>query len=274
MKVIIPMSGTGNRFVQAGYQDPKPLIKVNGKCIIEYVLDMFHEEEIIFICNEKHLKDTDIRNVLNKLRPNCKIISMPNHKLGPVYTVKEAFDYIDDDEEVIISYCDNSYLWDRKDFDSYVKEKNLDGCILSHTGFHPHTLANTKMAYMLESNGSVKEVKEKECYTDNPMSEHASTGTYYYSKGSYVKKYFKSALENDLTYNGEYYVTLVYNLLIKDGLKVGFYDTEFTAVMGTPEEVENLESWMNIIKGGQVKDEKDLINCYNYWKKYNDINIS
>ena len=44
--------------------------------------------------------------------------------------------------------------------------------------------------------------------------------------------------------------------------------------MGTPQEVENFESWANIIEGGQVKNEKDLINCYNYWKKYNDINIS
>ena len=69
-------------------------------------------------------------------------------------------------------------------------------------------------------------------------------------------------------------MTLVYNLLIRDNLKVGFYDTEFTAIMGTPQEVENFESWANIIEGGQVKNEKDLINCYNYWKKYNDINIS
>jgi|TARA_R110000796_G_scaffold168168_1_gene285081 NDP-sugar pyrophosphorylase family protein len=274
MKVIIPMSGTGNRFVQAGYIDPKPLIKVNGKRIIEYILDMFDEEEVIFICNEKHLRETKIKEILEGLRPNCKIISMPNHKLGPVFTVKEAFDYIGDEEEVIISYCDGSYLWDRKDFDSYVHSNNLDGCILSHTGFHPHTLAKTKMAYIKKSNNLVEEIKEKECYTDDPMDEHASTGTYYFSKGSHVKKYFNLALEKNLTYNGEYYVTLVYNLLIRDNLKVGFYDTEFTAIMGTPQEVENFESWANIIEGGQVKNEKDLINCYNYWKKYNDINIS
>jgi NDP-sugar pyrophosphorylase family protein len=274
MKVIIPMSGIGNRFIQAGYLDPKPLIEVNCRRIIEYVLDMFHEEDVIFICNEKHLSETNIRNILEGLRPNCDIISIPNHKLGPVFTVKQAFDSIDDDEEVIISYCDGSYIWDRSHFNKYVKEKKLDGCILSHTGFHPHTLAGTKMAYIKEKNSLVEEVKEKECYTDNPMKEHASSGTYYFSKGSYVKKYFRLALENDLTYNKEYYVTLVYNLLIRDNLKVGFYDTEFTAVMGTPQEVENFESWANIIKGGQVKNEKDLIRCYNYWKKYHDTNIS
>ena len=120
MKIIIPMAGTGNRFVGAGYRDPKPLIKVNGRMIIEYILDMFCEEDIVFICNEQHLNNTNISEVLKKLKPKCEIISMPNHKYGPVYTVKQAYDYIDDDEETIVSYCDNPYIWDRKDFDSYV----------------------------------------------------------------------------------------------------------------------------------------------------------
>ena len=265
------MAGVGTRFVDVGYTDPKPLIKVNNKRIIEYILDMFYEENIVFICNEKHLRETEMSDVLKSLKPKCHIISMPNHKLGPVYTAKQAYDHIDDDEEVIVSYCDNPYVWDRKDFDSHVKNNNLDGCVLSHTGFHPHTLANTKMAFMKEKNGIVTHVKEKECYTNDPMSEHASTGTYYFSKGSYVKKYFDLALENNLTYNGEYYVTLVYNLLIDDGLKVGYYDTPFSAVMGTPEEVANFEGWAAIINKGQVKSEEDLLKCYQYWAKYHKI---
>jgi len=50
MKIIVPMAGTGNRFVQAGYEDPKPLIRINGKRIIEYILDMFSDnDEFVFI---------------------------------------------------------------------------------------------------------------------------------------------------------------------------------------------------------------------------------
>ena len=273
MKIIIPMAGTGNRFVQAGYQDPKPLIKVNGKRIIEYILGMFEEEEVVFICNDTHLNNTNMYDVLKTLRPNGKIIPIKNHKLGPVYTVKKAYDEIEDDEEVIISYCDNPYVWDRDHFNQHVKNNKLDGCILSHTGFHPHTLAQTKMAYIKEKNNLVEEIKEKECYTNNPMNEHASTGTYYYSRGEYVKKYFDSALRKNLTYNGEYYVTLVYNLLVKDGLNVGYYDTEFATVMGTPEEVKNFEAWADIINKGQVQSEEDLIKCYKYWKRYHENNI-
>ena len=81
MKVIIPMAGTGNRFVEKGYKDPKPLIKVNGKRIIEYILDMFDDsDEIIFICNEKHIRENEIDKVLHEISPNSKVVSLPNHK--------------------------------------------------------------------------------------------------------------------------------------------------------------------------------------------------
>jgi choline kinase len=95
MKIIIPMAGIGSRFMAARYEDPKPLIKVNGKMIIEYILDMFDEEdEIVFICNQKHLQETDIEKVLKKLSPNSRTVSMPVHKLGPVYTVQQRLSYL------------------------------------------------------------------------------------------------------------------------------------------------------------------------------------
>ena len=39
------MSGFGERFRRAGYQMPKPLIEVDGKPIIEHVVNMFPGEE-------------------------------------------------------------------------------------------------------------------------------------------------------------------------------------------------------------------------------------
>jgi hypothetical protein len=272
MKVIIPMAGLGDRFITKGYADPKPLIKVNGKQIIEYILEMFpNENDYIFICNETHINNTNMSNILYSLKPNCKIVTIPQHKKGPVFTVKTVFDLINDDDEIIISYCDNPYLWNIEDFKTHINKNKLDGCILTHTGFHPHTLSDTKMAFIKENNGVVEEIKEKESYTDTPENEHASTGVYYFKKGSYIKKYFKELMDKDLNYNGEYYVTLVYNLLVNDNKKVGYYDTEFVTVFGTPEEIENFEAWNKILEGSQVKNETDLLNCFTYWKNYKKI---
>ena len=265
------MAGFGNRFVEAGYRDPKPLITVNGKRILEYICGMFDkEDELIFICNDYHLATTPMKKIILEIRPDATIVGVPPHKKGPVYTMAGMESYIDDNEEVIVCYCDNPYLWNYTEFKKWIKESESDGCILSHVGFHPHRLSSTFMAYMKESNLVVSEIKEKEPYTEDPMQEHASTGTYYFKKGSYIKKYFQQLMDSDINYNGEYYVTLVYNLLIQDNLKVTCYPTDFVTVFGTPEEVENFEAWQTILRGLQVRNEEDLVRTYRYWKEYNE----
>lgn len=275
MQVIVPMAGFGDRFVKAGYTDPKPLIEVNGKRIIQYICEMFNpkEDDFIFICNEMHLNTTNMREILNKIIPNCKILSIKPHKKGPVFTILDSgvMDFINDDQEVIVTYCDNPYLWDYAHFKNWVKENNSDGCILSHAGFHPHRLSPTFMAHIKDDNLRVLEIKEKEPYTDNPIFEQASTGTYYFKKGSYIRKYFQSLMDLDINYKGEYYVTLVYNLLIKDELLVHAYPTEHVTVFGTPEEVATFEAWQTILRSPQrIKDHHDLVRSYDYWMSYNE----
>ena len=44
MQIVIPMSGFGERFRSVGYKVPKPLIEVDGKTIIEHIIDMFPGE--------------------------------------------------------------------------------------------------------------------------------------------------------------------------------------------------------------------------------------
>ena len=67
MQIIIPMSGTGQRFIKAGYTDPKPLIKIGGKPIIEYIVKNFSpEDEFLFICNEDHIKNTPMKKILDR----------------------------------------------------------------------------------------------------------------------------------------------------------------------------------------------------------------
>lgn len=271
MKVFLPMAGTGDRFIRAGYVDPKPLIKVAGKRIIEYVLEAFSEDdEIVFICNEQHIQNTNMSTVLKNLRPDAEINTIACHKKGPVYTVLPFIDQLDDNEEVIICYCDNAFTWDKQDFLREVRSSKMDGCIITHSGFHPHTLNNTKMAFLKTDGEKVLEIKEKECYTEEPMNEHASTGAYYFRKGSFVKEFFPQMIDRNINYNGEYYVTLVYNLLIEQGLNVGYYDTEFSLVFGTPEEVKNYEAWLQIMTGGQVTNSHEAAKCFEYWKKYYD----
>ena len=243
------MSGKGQRFIDAGYKDPKPLIEVEGRPIISHVIDLFSkDDEFIFICNRDHLNSTNMKSILNKYSPEGKIIEIDSHKKGPVYAVSKAYDFIDNDEPLIINYCDFSCYWDYSKFMNWLKKVKCDGCIPSYKGFHPHSLGNTNYAYLKETDLNVKEIQEKRPYTANRMNEFASSGTYYFAKGHYVKKYFNEVIEKGLNTNGEYYCSLVYNLMIRDNLNVNVYELEHFMQWGTPSDLEEYIQWSNIFR--------------------------
>lgn len=258
MQIIIPMSGMGQRFVNAGYKTPKPLIEMDGMPIIEHVVNMFPgEEEFIFICNSKHLKETNMKEILERIAPKGKIVEILPHKKGPVYAVYQIKDMIKDDEEVIVNYCDFSCYWDYKEFLNHTRNRNADGAVPAYKGFHPHMLGTTNYAFMRENKQWMLEIKEKEPFTNNRMQEYASMGTYYFKKGSYVKKYFKQLMDEDINLKGEYYVSLIYNLLVIDNLQVSIYDVQHMLQWGTPQDVEEYNIWAKYFE--QICKERNEI---------------
>lgn len=266
MKVIVPMAGTGDRFVNAGYTDPKPLIRLyDGRRIIEHVLDMFEpDDQFVFICNEKHLDTTPMQEILLTLSPSAAIVSIPCHKKGPVWTCMPALQFVDDDEPVIVSYCDGTF--GRIDWTDFrAKAAGRDGMLFTHSGYHPHILSTTKLASVKLEGDRVVEVKEKSGYMDDPMDDHCSSGIYHFGSGRTMRRSFEETLRQNVNYNGEYYVTLAYNPLIAEGADIGYYDTEFMAILGTPNEVQNFNHHCSAVMSGQpTTDDK----AYAYWSRY------
>ena len=240
MKVIIPMSGKGKRFVEKGYTEPKPLIEVDGVPIIKHIIDLFSgEKNIHCICNREHLDTTNMRNILESFGATVHCIE--SHSLGPVYAVAQIFDTISDGEEVLVSYCDYGTVWNYSEFRKSCV--NYDGIIAAYTGFHPHMLFGDSYAFLRNCGSDVYEVREKESFTDNKMDEYASNGTYYFKRGFDLKKYFKKLMDDGDVKNGEYYVSLVYNNMIRDGLKIGLFEIQKMLQWGTPRDLEIYNMW-------------------------------
>ena len=239
------MSGIGKRFVESGYKDPKPLIEVDGAPIIKHVVDMFPGvTNITFIINEFHASTTDMVRVLKQITPSCKIYNVPNeNRKGPVDAVRQIFDHIDDDLETIVSYCDYGTVWNFDLFLKTAREQKWDGGIPCYTGFHPHMLGGDNYAFCKEQNKLLVQIKEKEPFTNDKMSEFASNGAYFFKTGSLVKKYFKELIDLDINLKGEYYVSLIYNLLVRDQLKVGIFEIEKMLQWGTPYDLEMYKGW-------------------------------
>jgi len=231
--------------LEAGYIEPKPLIVVDNKPIIEHVIRLFPNiTDITFICNEVH-KNENLINVLTQIAPNSKIYWVPNeNRKGPVDAIRQIFDYIDDDKEVIVSYCDYGTSWDFKKFLDKVRTDDVDGSIPCYIGFHPHMLGSDNYAFCkLDNNGYLEQIKEKEPFTNDKMKEYASNGTYYYKNGGVMKKYFKDLIDRDASINGEYYCSLTYNKMVSDGLKVSVFEIDKMLQWGTPYDLEIYRGW-------------------------------
>ena len=81
MHIVIPMSGVGKRFIDAGYSVPKPLIEIDGKPIIQHVVELFPgESKFTFICNKVHLETTNMKEIIQKVAPQGEIVSIEPHK--------------------------------------------------------------------------------------------------------------------------------------------------------------------------------------------------
>jgi NDP-sugar pyrophosphorylase family protein len=265
MQIIIPMSGIGKRFIEAGYVEPKPLIVVEGKPIIEHIVNLFPKDaNYLFICNDKHLNETNMRETLKRIVPTCEIfeVSVKNRK-GPVDAVMQAKHLIDDNDEVIVSYCDYGTQWNYNNFINDAHQHNADGSIACYTGFHPHMLGSDNYAFVQEKNMNMVKIQEKKPFTENKMNEYASNGTYYFKNGMIVKKYFQQLVDKNISTNGEFYVSMVYNLLAEDGLLTRIFKIEKMLQWGTPKDLQEYLVWSDYFLKRNTDFNKNMVDTQN-----------
>jgi NDP-sugar pyrophosphorylase family protein len=243
------MSGFGERFRKVGYSVPKPLIEIDGKPIIQFIVEMFpSEDNFIFICNKEHLSEKTyrMRQILSKIAPKSIIIGIEPHKLGPVYAVLQAIEYIDLNQPTIVNYADFTCDWDFDNFVKTMQESDCDGAIPCYRGFHPHTLWSNYYAYVPEESMRALDIQEKQPFTDSPRNEYASSGTYYFKNADLMRKYFEICVHEGLMVGGEYYVSMVYKPMIEDGLNIQVYDLNHFMQWGTPSDLEEYQYWSNV----------------------------
>lgn len=256
MHIVIPMSGHGERFRRAGYDKIKPLIEVDGAPIIKYVVSMFDaRDKFTFICNEEHLRDTELAAVLSDIAPHGEIVSIPSHKQGPVYAVAQCLNRIADDDEVIVNYCDFYSYWNYKEFLDITRARNASGAVPAYRGFHPHMLGTDNYAFIKQTDLWLEAIQEKKPFTDNRMNEFASNGTYYFSRGEYVKRYFPMLIERNIQVNGEFYVSMIYNLLVQDELPVSVCEVQYMLQWGTPKDLEEYSHWSKYFARLQARED-------------------
>jgi HAD superfamily hydrolase (TIGR01509 family) len=232
MNVLIPMAGAGSRFEEAGYTFPKPLIEVNGKPMIQMVVENLNiDARHIFIVQKSHCEKYNLRNMLMSISPECTIIEVNGVTEGAACTTLLAEEFIDNNQPLLLANSDQYVDWDSHEFMYSMQGDNeIDAGVLTFKSSHP------KWSFVkLDEDGYVSEVAEK-----NPISDIATVGIYYWNKGSDYVKYARSMISKENRFNGEFYVCPVFNEAVEDNKKIKIFNIARKDMwgLGTPEDLK------------------------------------
>ena len=240
----MPMAGLGSRFQEAGFKKPKPLIDVGGMPIYKKALsslDTLHmEKDHIIVIQESHQLDYDLGEKLLKDLPHASVVMLSSVTDGAAETCLKASKLITDDDPVLVMDCD---LWFKSRAYFTLIEEIVTGDDLKTGGALLYFNAgNPRYSYAEIEGDRVLRTAEKEVISTNALA-----GAYFFSSGKIFKAAAKELVEGGIRSGvKEYYISLLYNIIIASGLTVKAAPVEEYHSFGTPEELKEFENYLGL----------------------------
>ena len=226
--LLLPIAGKAQRFIDAGYTMPKALILAKNKHVIDWAMDSVDTKDcnLIFMVRVDHVYNFSIDKILKqKFGEDITIVKLNKVTRGALETCTLAREHIDNDLPLIVYTPDVHF---GPVFNPDTISNDSDGFLLTFTANSPdHSYSE------YDEEGIVSNVVEKEV-----ISKEANVGLYHFKSGKTFLKYADEMIQNEIMYKNEFYIAPMYNLMIRDGLKITAANTEKMHVLGTPHQFE------------------------------------
>jgi len=262
--LLVPLAGRGQRFVDEGFTIPKYLITAHDKHLIDWAMSSINTSEcnLIFCLRQDHINNFGVDEIFRKKYGNdIKIVVIDKITDGSVCTCLLAKEFINNDTQLHIFTIDVNF----SPTFSPIPDMAVDGHILTFKSNNPN------YSYIKTDKGYATLTAEKEVISNN-----ACVGVYSFLTGAMFVKYAEEMIEKNLRTRNEFYITPLYNLMIRDGLKVTIQDVDKMYIMGTPEEYRFFTTRaLNTFGDGRIalaSDHSGFIvkeNCKKVLDKYN-----
>ena len=241
MNILITLAGKSLRFFSEGFTKDKFLLELDkNEIVLDKVVEMFNPDDTFhFIISKTQSKIRGLKKKIIKTTKKNFIHIIKDHDKGPVYSVLKIKN-INENEPIIISYCDFFVRWDYKRFLRNIHD--LDGSIPVFRGFHPSSFSGTLYAYVKTNNKKFLSIREKKSFTKNHINEYASCGIYYFKNFKMFKKFGSSLVKKSIK---ESYVSLIYNLMQKSNLHINVFEVQKFICLGTPFDYQSFLFWKN-----------------------------
>lgn len=239
LHVLMPMAGRGARFIEGGFNTPKPLIMVEDQPMFLKSLSSLapilqgiekFNFRLTVIIQDEHQTAFRLGDKIKEAIPDCQVIRLKEVTRGAVETCLMAQELFSPQESLLILDCD---LWFKsEDYFQLIRsvmqgECDFAGALLY---FKSH---NSRYSYAEIVRGEVMRTAEKEV-----ISNFALAGAWFFSSTNIFLMAAHSLLCNPISSElKEYYVSLLYNYIIAEGFSVGAAEIDEYTSYGTPSEL-------------------------------------
>jgi glucose-1-phosphate thymidylyltransferase len=217
MKVIIPLAGKGTRLRPHTHVTPKPMLRIAGKPVMDYILDDLQKlggiDQVIYITG--HLKEKVEEHVRGKYNFDSVFVEQRVQD-GTAGAVQLAKPFVD--EPVLIIFVDTIFDADL----SVIKTLDVDGIIWTKEVEDYQRFG----VVVTDSAGNMTKIVEK---PSTPISKRANIGLYYIRNWKLLYEGIEHTLRQPPN-KGEFYLTDAFQYMIDKGAKIrvidvaGWYD--------------------------------------------------
>ncbi|MBI2796240.1 MAG: NTP transferase domain-containing protein [Gemmatimonadetes bacterium] len=218
MKVIIPLAGKGTRLRPHTHVTPKPMLKVAGKPVMDYVLDDVRRlgdvEQVVYITG--HLRDVVERHAREQYADLPSVFVEQVVQDGTAGAVALAKPYVDG--PVLIIFVDTIFEADL----GAISTTDADGIIWVKEVEDYQRFG----VVVTDAQGNMTKIVEK---PSSPISKRANIGLYYIRNWKLLYEGIDHVLAGPKN-KGEWYLTDAFQYMIDHGAKIrvmdvaGWYD--------------------------------------------------
>ncbi len=244
-QIVVPMAGLGSRFVDAGYQLPKPLIPVAGvPMVVRAVGDLPPDDRVVFVCHPEHLSQHRIDQELRRHVPGCRIVVAPGLTEGQACTVRLAAEQLDGRAPVLVAACDNTHVYDPAELARLTSDREVD-CLVWTYRRDPRVLVRPEWYgwVRVDSNGRVEEVSVKKPLSEQRLEDHVVSGCFWFRTAQLMLEAIDQLVADNLRVNNEFYMDSVANVLLARGCDVRAFEVDKYIGWGTPADLEDYQRW-------------------------------
>lgn len=243
MKIIILAAGKGQRYSDAGFTVPKPLIYYNGKCLIDWALQEFSVFENNGATDVIVVGTLEVCRYVRSRYQGLVAIPVAVVQKGPAMSALLAGGFILPSESVVIMDCDVLFYGAHVSiFSLDIKEQKVEAGLLvtrakgdttTYCGVYPTVSSTDKGRLSIEVGNLVEKAVN---------AEYVAVGVYGFKRWEdFREAVMRRHLQKSASENSEIYISHVLQSYLLESKQV--YATKIPAEdwkpVGSPKELQN-----------------------------------